>query len=181
MINLLQVVDNVVSILPNLSSLLYIISLLMGILFVWLGIKAVAKRQEMGRNAGSWSGPITTIAIGAAFVALPGLQETLTTTFFATSESPEPSAIFAYSPSTIGMLDAESPGGKLLEGIVAIVMFMGVIAIFRGLLMLNQAAQGGGGPKTLGPGMTFCIAGAMAINFPLFVGAMEWFITNSST
>ncbi len=56
-------------------------------------------------------------------------------------------------------------------------MFIGIIAVMRGLYLLNQTAQGGGGPKTFGPGLTFCIAGIMAVNFPLFVGMMELLIT----
>ncbi|MFG6082219.1 hypothetical protein ACEUZ9_002863 [Paracoccus litorisediminis] len=180
MVSLLQIIENVTSILPNLRGLVMMVSLITGVAFVFFGIKAAAKRQEMGRHGGNWSGPLGMVGVGIAMIALPGLMQTLTLTFFGTATSPDPSAIFAYSPTTIGMLDASAPGGRMLTGIVSIVMFTGIIAIMRGLLLLNATAQGGGGPKTFGPGITFCIAGSMAVNFPLFVAMMEWFITTTS-
>jgi hypothetical protein len=67
----------------------------------------------------------------------------------------------------------------LIIGITLIVQFVGVIAIARGLYLLNMSAQSAQGPKTFGPGLTFVIAGAMATNFPIFVGVMENLISTA--
>ena len=66
-----------------------------------------------------------------------------------------------------------------ISGIVLIIQFVGVIAVCRGLYLLNQSAQGGQGPQTFGPGFTFVIAGICATNFPIAVGIFESLITSS--
>ncbi|MCE6959648.1 hypothetical protein LAZ40_11525 [Cereibacter sphaeroides] len=180
MVDLLQIIQNVVGLLPDFSVFLYILSWVMGCLFVATGIRNAAKRHQMGQSAGSWAAPFWTFVIGVMFVALPGLVASMTQTFFA-QEQPDASSIFAYAPATIGLLESGSPGRTMIEGIVLIVQFVGLIAVMRGLFLLNQSAQGAGGPKTFGPGATFVIAGIMAVNFPLFVGAVELLITSGGT
>ena len=62
---------------------------------------------------------------------------------------------------------------ELITCQVAIIQFMGVIAVCRGIHLLGLTARGGHGPSTFGPGITFVIAGAAATNFPHFVGLIE--------
>lgn len=177
MIDLLQIINNVVAMLPSLQTLFMILSWLMGAIFIMMAVKAASKRSEMGRNSGSWSAPMWQFIIGVCFIALPGLLAGLTLTFF-NQAIPDASSIFAYAPATVGMMEDEGVARTMIEGITSIVMFVGIIAVMRGLHLLNQTAQGGGGgPKTFGPGITFVIAGIMAVNFPLFVGMMELLIT----
>ncbi|MCW3782616.1 hypothetical protein [Defluviimonas salinarum] len=186
MVDLLQIINNVVNAITpgggggGLSGLLYILSYMMGVGFVIVAIKGSAKRSELGKSAGSWSQPGWTFVIGVCFIALPGLVESLTQTIFGQSDRPAPESIFSYAPSTIGLLDADSPGRTMIVGIVTIIQFVGLVAVMRGLFLLNQSAQGSGGPKTFGPGLTFVIAGVMAVNFPLFVGVIENLITAGS-
>jgi len=170
-VDLLQIIENVVGMLPSFETLFMLVSMLMGVLFVILSLQGLSRRNDMGRGAGSWAAPITTFGIGVSFLALPGLIDILTRTFFA-QDTPDASRIFEYAPTTLGLLE-DGPGRAMIQGIVSIVMFVGVIGVMRGLYLLNQTAQGGGGPKTFGPGLTFVIAGVMAVNFPLFVGMME--------
>lgn len=172
MVDLLQIIQNVVALLNPISTMIYVFCFMTGVIFVLAGLRAAAKRAESGPNAGSYGAPFGRIVIGVLFISLPALILSLTTTFFGTSV-PSADMIFAYAPATIGLFDADSPGRTMMTGIVMIVQFVGLIAVIRGLILLNQTAQGGGGPKTFGPGMTFLISGIMAINFPLFMGAIE--------
>ena len=180
MVDLLQIIQNIVAAIPSLSGLLYTISFIIGIIFGISGLKSAAKRHELGKSVGSWSQPAWLFLTGVLFIALPGLVQSLTLTFFA-EEQPAAEAIFAYAPSTIGIMDADSPGRDMIIGIVTIIQFIGLIAVMRGIYLLNQSAQSaGGGPKTFGPGLTFVISGIMAVNFPLFVGMIELLITTGS-
>lgn len=176
MVDLLQIIQNMVALLNPISTMIYVLCFMTGVLFVLAGLRAAARRTETGPNGGSYGAPFTRIVIGVLFISLPALILSLTTTFFATSV-PSADMIFAYAPETIGLFDTDSPGRTMLTGIVMIVQFVGLIAVIRGLILLNQTAQGGGGPKTFGPGITFVISGIMAINFPLFIGAIEQLIT----
>lgn len=164
--------------LPEIIRMTSIIFFVMGVIFAIKGLMAAAKRQEMGPGQGSWAGPMVTFTTGVLFVAFPGLMNSLSQTFFALSTPSSADSIFSYADATIGILDGAEAQG-LIVGITLIVQFVGMIGIARGLYLLNQSAQGSQGPKTFGPGLTFVIAGAMATNFPIFVGVMDDLITVS--
>jgi hypothetical protein len=158
--------------LPLFIKLTSIIFFVLGVVFAIKGLMGAAKRQEMGAGQGSWGGPLMMFTTGVLFIAFPGVMNTLSQTFFAMSSPPSADSIFSYAPATIGILDG-AEAQSLIIGITLIVQFVGVIAIARGLYLLNMSAQSAQGPKTFGPGLTFVIAGAMATNFPIFVGVME--------
>ena len=189
MVDLLQVIQNLVDAISpgggGLTSLLYVMSWLIGLIFVIMAIRMAARNSEQSRGVfgqpgANTSGVAWSFVIGIAFIALPGLLQSLTETFFA-QETPDASAIFSYTPSTIGMLESGSPARTIIIGITTIVQFVGVVAVMRGLLLLRATALGGGqGPGHFGAGLTFVIAGVMAVNFPLFAGMIELLLTTSS-
>lgn len=183
MVDLLQIIENLVAAISpgggGLTGLLYVLSWIMGIVIVMMSIKAASKRSEMGRNAGSWASPAWSFIIGVCFIALPGLTSTIALTIFA-EEANDPAAIFAYAPSTVGLFEADTAGRSMIIGIIAVVQFVGLIGIMRGLMLLRETAiGGGGGPKTFGPGLTYVIAGVLAFNYPLLAGVIEGLITSS--
>lgn len=178
MTDLLQIIEQVTGFIPNFEFLFGVICFLLGVIFGIKGIMAAAKRSEMGQSYGSWGAPTMMFLTGVMFVALPGLINTLSLTFFAMGQPDDPEAIFAHAPSTIGIMDG-AEARTIIIGITAIVQFIGLIAVARGLYLMNQSAQSAQGPKTFGPGLTFVIAGAMATNFPIFVGVMENLVTTS--
>lgn len=182
--NLLQIIENIAGYADPITIMLLILSFVIGVTMVIIALKGFAKRSEMGTSAGTWSAPVWTFVIGIAFIALPGLIASLTVSFFGAGTSPgdsslvvSPQSIFEHAPATVGLFEAGSPARDVITGIVRVVQLVGLIAIMRGLHLLNQSAQGGHGPKTFGPGLTFVIAGALAMNFPLFVGVMEMLIS----
>lgn len=178
MVDLRQIIENVVGILPSFETLFMLICWLVGTIFVFLSIRAASKLSEGGRYGGQGgvSGPIATFAVGICFIAMPGLLAGLTQSIFGQA-TPDPNAIFELAPATVGVLSEGSAARQMVEGLVKIVMFMGMIAVFRGLIALNQAAQSGQGQGVFAHGMTRVISGVLAVNLPLFVGVVEKLLT----
>ena len=178
MVDLLEIVRRVTGFIDEFEFLFGVICFVLGVIFAIKGLLGAAKRQEMGPGQGSWGGPMMMFMTGALFVAIPGLVNSLSQTIFALQEPATADSIFAYAPATIGIMDG-AEARTLIVGITAIVQFIGLIAIARGLYLLNLSAQSAQGPKTFGPGLTFVIAGAIATNFPIFVGVMENLISTA--
>ena len=176
MIDLLQIIENVVRLLAPFSTFIYALCFVIGVIMVLSGLRSAARRAEVGVQAGSYGKPLSKVVTGTMFISLPALLLSLSETFFGTGIQ-SADAIFAYAPATLGLFDSGSPGRAMISGIIMIIQFIGIIAVIRGLYLLNVSAQGDGGPKTFGPGVTFLISGAMAVNFPLFFGLMESLIT----
>ena len=174
--NLLQVIENIAGYVNPISIMLFVLSFVIGVSFAMVGIKGAARRSEMGPSAGPWTAPMWTFIIGVMFVALPAMVLSISTSIFGaegTGFESDPQEIFSYASVTVGLFEVGSPGRAVITGIVRVVQLVGLIAVMRGLFLLNQSAQGGSGPKTFGPGFTFVVAGVCAVNFPIFVGVME--------
>jgi hypothetical protein len=176
--NLLQVIRNIADIIPNLNMLFYALSWMIGLIMVIKALQLSAKRHAMGPASGGWNEPIVMLVIGILFVALPGLMDTLSVTIFGVTANEDPSSIFAYAPAVVGVMGTDGPAREIIIAIVTIVRFVGLIAVMRGLYMLNQSSKGQG-QSTFGPGFTFVIAGALAFNFPIFVGVMEKLLSST--
>jgi hypothetical protein len=176
MTDLLQIIENVVGFLDEFQLLFGVICFVLGVIFAIKGLMGAAKRQEMGAGQGSWGGPLMMFTTGVLFVAMPGVVNSLSKTFFALNAPSSAENIFSYAPATIGIMDG-AEARTIIVGITLIVQFIGLIAIARGLYLMNMSAQSAQGPKTFGPGLTMVIAGAMATNFPTFIGVMENLIT----
>ena len=177
--DLLQIIRNIAAIVPNLQTMFLVFSWVFGVIFVIMSLRLAAKRQAMGPNSGDWSQPLWMFFIGISFVAIPSFIFSFSQSIFGMDPNPDPSSIFAYAPSTLGVMADGGPAQEIIEGIVVIVRLIGLIAVMRGLIMLNQTAQGTGQGKTLGPGFTFVIAGIIALNFQVFVGVMDNLLTGA--
>lgn len=177
MANLLEILENLVSYIPNFYFLFYVVSFMLGCVFAIKGLMLAGKRSEMGKQSGSWGAPMAMFATGALFVAIPGLMTTLRITFWEGSAAASPSSIFAHADTVTSGFAGTPEAQALIVAITTVIQFIGIIGVARGLHLMNMSAQGGQGPKTFGPGMTFIIAGAMAANFPLFMGTVQDLVT----
>jgi hypothetical protein len=175
MTDLLQIIRNIVGVMDSLSGFVSATCFLIGFYMTMKALKMAQKRQELGPGQGTWGSPVTTFIIAGMFLGLPTLIDILNVSLFEV-KSQDASTIFKYADSTIGQID-DTTAREMISGLVLIVQFVGVIAVCRGLYLLNQSAQGGQGPQTFGPGFTFVISGIAATNFPLFVGIMESLIS----
>jgi len=171
MTDLLQIIENIVAILDPLQGLVSAVCFLIGFIMAMTALKQAQRRQEMGSGQGGWNAPIATFITAAMFLSLPTLINVLNVTLFGVT-SQSASSVFSYADSTIGAINGDA-ARNMISGLVMIIQFMGIIAVCRGLYLMNQSAQGVQGPKTFGPGLTFMICGIAATNFPLFVGLME--------
>lgn len=185
--DLLRVIENIQALIQwdaageagTFWVLFTIIAWFIGVIMVLMSIRKASRRQELGTTAGSWSEPLWMFVIGVMFVALPALIRALSLSLFGGTPT-DGQSIFQYADSTLGAVDS-GEARTIIIGIVYIVQFVGLVAVMRGLYMLNLSAQGAssGGPRTFGPGFTFLIAGAAALNFPIFVGMMESLIVGT--
>lgn len=171
MTDLLQIIQNIVSYLGSFMALFSGVCFLIGFAMTIKALKLAQKRQEQGAHGGTWGSPLSNFIVAGMFLGLPTFIDILNVTLFATTAAPA-EGIFVYADSTIGHLKATA-AADMLTGLVRIIQFMGLIAVARGLYLLNQSAQGSQGPNTFGPGLTFVITGVISTNFPIFVGIME--------
>ena len=162
------IITNLAAALPALEGLLRAVLYVLGILLVIRSLHLALRRTEFGAQATSSARVVMTFVTGAMLLAFPATVSTLGLTLFGTTTTPGPEAIFAYGK---GMLDplATGPTRHATGAFVLIIQLVGLIAIARGLLFLNLAASPGG-PQSFGPGLTFLVAGSLAVNFPLFFG-----------
>ena len=171
MTDLLQIIRNIVAALDGLMWLVSAICFLIGFYLTVKALRMARRRHESGPAMGSWATPISTFVTAAMFLSLPTVLDVLNVSLFGTTARSAYS-VFEYADGTIGIL-RDARARELIAGLVAIIQFMGVIAVCRGIHLLGLSARGGHGPRTFGPGITFVLAGAAATNFPLFVGLIE--------
>ena len=170
--NLLQIIENFVRIIGPLTGFVNLVCYVMGAFMFLYSIIQAMKRAEMGPGTpGGWGAPISTFFTASIFMVMPQFVSIMNTSLFAV-ESVSASRIFELAPNTVANLQGTG-SDAMIEGIVAIIQFLGLIAMVRGVYLINQSAQGGQGPPTFGPGATFLIAGTMARMFPLFLAIME--------
>lgn len=175
MTDLLQIIRNITGMMGEFTMLVSVVCFLIGFVMTITALKMAQKRQEQGPGQGGWNAPIATFIVAGLFLALPTLVDVMNVSIFGV-KSESASSIFAHADTTVGAIKGDA-GREMIEGLVLIIQFMGLIAVGRGLYLLNQSAQGGQGPKTFGPGLTFVIAGVVATNFPLFAGVMQSLIS----
>lgn len=151
------------------ESLIRGIFYLVGLVLVIQSFRNAARRSELGPQFSTWLNPLIGFVIGIIFIALPSTISLLSETFFGIRQDLNPRSIFEYDAHIISPLNT----GKtrdLIEFVVMVIQFMGFIAIVRSLLLFNQI--GNQGSRVVGPGITFLVAGTLAVNFPLFWGLL---------
>ena len=157
------------------ESLLRGIFYLVGLLLVIQSFRNAAKRSELGPQYSSWLSSLVGFVIGIIFIALPSAISLLSETFFGIRQELNPRSIFEYDRQVISPLNVGTTQ-ELIELVVLVIQFMGFIAIVRSLLLFNQISSQGS--RVVGPGITFLVAGTLAVNFPLFWGILvDFFLT----
>lgn len=179
MADLLQIIENLVTMLPAFRGLLSAVFWLTGVLFIISALRSAMRRSEMGPSQGTWMVPLAKFITGAAFIAFPSTVGAFLASFWGSPTAASPDAIFALAPSMTAAMD-EGNGRIILTSITMIVQFVGLIGFARGLYLMNASASGTGQAKTFGPGLTFLIASTLAVNFPMFIGAIELLVTPPS-
>lgn len=142
--------------------LVVVIAWATGITAIVIGARAAAARAEQGPGSGGWAGAIAWMLAGFALMSLPALLDVLSRSVIRDSWKSVGAEIFSTAPELLSGFDGSAAETTIL-GILRIVQFLGVIAIFRGILLLNASAQPGQQP-TVGAGLTFVAGGVLALN-----------------
>ena len=150
------------------ESLLRAVLFVIGAVMIIQALRLAVRRAEAGSQSVSLVKILVNCIIGVALLAFPHTVAALVATIFGSPTLSDASSLFAFGGAMLDPLQGSRPA---IEAIVVLIQFIGFIAIARGLLFLSSAASPGG-PKTFGPGFTFLISGALAVNFPAFFGIL---------
>ncbi|MCY4542191.1 MAG: hypothetical protein OXB95_07320 [Rhodobacteraceae bacterium] len=163
--DLLVIFQNLAGHLAQFERLLRGVFFVVGALLIIQSLRLAVMRSEQGSMHSSWVRPITSFACGVALLAFPSTTSVFVDTMFGINRIADPQSIFSYGSRFTGPINSE-PARNLVIAMVRIIQFVGFIAIARGILHFNAAAQNGG--RTIGTGITFVVAGVLAVNFPRF-------------
>lgn len=179
MADILQIIENLTGYLPSFMSLTGVIFFILGVFLAINAIRGLARRSEMGPGMGSYAPHYIKLIVAIMFVSYPTFEQVLSRSFFGTGIVEDPNQIFALAPSVTQPFSGAdgSVARQVLVALTSVIMFVGVIAVGRGLYLLNVAASGTSQVRTMGPGLTFLIAGIMAANFPQFLALINSFVT----
>ena len=162
---------NFADLMPAFDLVYRAVCYLLGLVLVMLSLMRAARRVELGPGSMSWARPITGFIAGIVLLAIPDSIGVLLGSLFGNSDGVSPQQIFAYTDEALGPMS--TPGLRRIVGsFMLLAQCIGYIAVFRGILMLNAAASPSG-RGSVGAGLTFLVAGAIAVNFPEFLSLLS--------
>ena len=152
--------------------LLLVICSVAGATFIVLALSRAAQRANSDPQRSSYARPLANALTGIVLLAFPILIGVLNTTLWGSAETESAERIFEYAPTLLA--DTGGRARQVIVAIVTLIQFLGAIALIRGILFLNEHYQGSTTAESrFGRGLTFGIAGAIAINFPKFMGLLD--------
>ena len=163
-------VEAVATYVLQFERLLRAVCFLLGMGLAVHALRLAGRRAELGPQIGTWTRPTMTFASGVVLMAFPAFVSVLLASLFGTGAVDSPESIFSYSRD---MFDAfgDATFRQASTSFVLLVQLIGYLAVARGVWFLN-ASVSPGNQRMFGPGITFLIAGSLAINFPSFVGLL---------
>lgn len=153
-IDLSQIMVNIAETLPPVLAMVSAASYLIGITLV---IKGVFKLKEFGEARTMMTShlsavpTIITLCVGGFLI------------FFPTSIEIGLQTIFAYS-TPLSYSSQDTATKDLVDAIVMIMQIIGSIAFIRGMMLIKASTGQGAQPGSFSKGITFVIAGILAIN-----------------
>ena len=142
-----------------------------GMVAIIVGVRAAARRSEQGPGSDGWAGAVASILVGVCLMALPTLLDVLSQSVVGSTWSSVGVEIFATAPELLSVFEAEVSRTAII-GILRFVQLLGVVAVFRGLLLLNRSVQPGQQP-TVGAGLTYVCGGVLALNIGPVLGMLN--------
>jgi len=152
-----QLTRNLAAATPALQQLIFAAMYLTGILFAFLGIhklKHYGDMRTMMTSSAELKGPLLYLLTAACFLFFPSTFSTLLQTFFNSS------TLLSYQV----VPEFGSNFNMMLKSLGLIVQLVGVIAFFRGWLLIIRLANHGAQPGTFGKAVTHIVGGIFAIN-----------------
>ena len=168
---LLVVIARLQQYVSQFELLVFGISLICGIVFLMIGLRRATLRAEMGPGQGSWAGSISWLLAGVVLIALPQFLAVLSQTVFASPVQHDVTNITALAPELVSFFQRDL-SLQTIEGILRVVQLIGLIAVVRGIFILNSAFQPGSNAG-MGAGITHLVGGIAAFNIVLFMEVLN--------
>lgn len=146
------------------QAIVVVVGAAMYITGIILFFMAILQFKDVADQKATIGKPLMFSVISAAMIASPSMIETITTTYFG-SQKFQPGALLSSIPtqSVAGMAEA-------MTSVLIFVQMLGVIAFFRGLLMLKGVGSQKEG--VIGKAMTHILGGVLAVNIQKTVGVL---------
>jgi intracellular multiplication protein IcmC len=158
-----QMIQNFSATFPALWGLVTGAAYIIGMIFALRALyylKIYGQSQTMMAGHSNLKTPLILFLCSAALIFAPTAFQTITQTFFATTNP------LAWEPPAGGM--------GTTTAILNFVALVGVISFVRGWVQLSHLAQQGGShPNAFGKAMTHIIGGVLAINIKAVVSVMQ--------
>ena len=169
--NLFSLFVNLADLIPQFIRLLGLIAVLIGLTLIVQAIMGAARKQDYGPQA-TWSGPIIRLLIGVFLLSFGPFIAVGTVSLFGGNANE------MIDRSLLSVLDGRTDAaaseevGQVINALQAIIVFIGLLAILRGLIMANRlhgsVLQNAGGQGSTGAAITHVIAGICAVNIGQF-------------
>lgn len=150
---------NIARQLPALTAMVSAIFYVVGFYFVIMGLiklKHFGESRTMMSQEHSLKGPIVLLTVGTLMIYVPTAVNVGISTFWT-------------DPNPYGYLQNTDEWSQIINICYMIVQFVGVIAFFRGLMILTQLGGHSSSPGTFGKGLTHIIGGIFCINIYQFI------------
>ena len=147
----------------------------MGVIAVTIGVSAAARRSDQSRGSEGWVGPIAWMITGFVLMAFPVFVNVVTRSVFDGEWSLASATLFSSAPHLLSVFDGHATQETIL-GILIIIQFLGFIAMFRGVWMLNGSAQIGQQP-TVGAGLVHLVGGVLALNIDVVLEILDQLVS----
>jgi len=178
--DLLKLIDGVVAQLPAFTSLLFGLATLVGLWLVIAAVRDAGRYNDSSASREGVGGPLVKLIVGVFLISFPGVLRSLTQTFLGEESIEHPSKVFSYAPKVVGLFAEGSAQAQTLVAVLLIVQFVGLIAVFRGLLLFNAHYSGIGSRPSFGAAVTHLIGGIAAVNIAMVLGLFEHLIGGST-
>lgn len=146
------------------QGIIHLVGALMYVSGIVIGGMAIVKFKDLSDGKIPAHIPILLSVISAALIASPSIIMTITSTYYGDKEFKPDNLLTSIPASSVdGVSEA-------LTSVLIFVQMLGVIAFFRGFLMLKSVGTGKDGQ--LGKAMTHILGGVLAINIQATVGML---------
>lgn len=150
---------NISNQIPSLTRMVTAICYVTGFYFVIMGLiklKHFGESRTMMSQEHSLRGPLILLTAGTLMIYIPTSVQVGMSTFWT-------------DPNPYGYLQSTDEWSEFINVCYVIVQFVGLIAFFKGLLILTHLGGHGTSPGTFGKALTHIIGGIFCINVYQFV------------
>lgn len=147
------------------------VAVLMGVIFIIIAIHKMLEHAKGHRQGRPTFGPIVlNLAVGAIFIKLATFVDVITGSIFGSPDRQPASSVIAYMPPAV---QSNQLLTQMVEAGALWVALIGLVAIMRGFVLLNEMSDGNSRGQSNGwKSFWHILFGGLAMNLG---GVFEWF------